>query len=87
MSRWKRIHALAGPAVILALIHTSQFSRSMPGHLDILIWSLLAVLAVSAVAWRFVFSRRAARLKHTVKAVTPVANNVVELTLQPKEVA
>jgi len=82
--QWKRIHALAGPAVILALIHTSQFSRSMPGHLDILIWSLLAVLAVSAVAWRFVFSRRAARLKHTVKAVTPVANNVVELTLQPE---
>ncbi|MCC5864345.1 MAG: ferric reductase-like transmembrane domain-containing protein [Wenzhouxiangella sp.] len=82
--RWKRIHALAGPAVILALVHTFLFSRTMPANLDILIWSLFALLGVGAVAWRLVFSRRAGRLNYSISAVEAVANNVVELTLEPK---
>jgi predicted ferric reductase len=81
--RWKRIHALAGPAAILALVHTYLFSRTMPMNLDVWIWSLLALLAVGAMAWRFVFSRRIGRLNHKLVAVDRVANNVVELTLAP----
>lgn len=82
--RWKKVHALAGPAAILALVHTFMFSRSMPGQLDVVIWSLFALLGVGAVAWRFVFSRRVGRLTHTVVDVNRVANNVVELTLEPR---
>jgi len=82
--RWKRVHSLAGLVVILALIHTFMFSRTMPAGLDIIIWSLFALLAVGAVAWRFVFSRRVGRLEHTVVSVDQVANNVVELTLEPR---
>ncbi len=81
--RWKRIHALAGPAVILALVHTFLFSRTMPANLDVLIWGLFALLGVGAVAWRLVFSR-AGRPKYTISSVEAVANNVVELTLEPK---
>ena len=57
----------------------------MPGHLDILNLEPCWPFSLSA-RWPgdSCFSRRAARLKHTVKTVTPVANNVVELTLQPE---
>lgn len=82
-SRWKRVHRLAGPAVILALGHTFLFGRTMPGYWDTGIWSAMAVLAVGAVGYRFVFSRRIGRLRHTVDRVEQVANNVVELTLRP----
>ena len=81
--RWKFIHRLAGPAVILALIHTFYFSRTMPGWADIAIWSAFAALAVGAVVWRFIFSRRIGRLKYRVAQVTQPANNVAELILEP----
>lgn len=82
--RWKKIHSLAGPAVALALVHNFWLSRGLPQWLDILLWSTLALLAVGAVVWRFVFSRRIGRLEYTVKEVTAVANNVVELSLVPR---
>jgi predicted ferric reductase len=50
----------------------------------VIIWSLFALLGVGALAWRFVFSRRVGRLTHTVAEVHKVANNVVELTLEPR---
>ncbi len=82
--RWKRIHDLAPFAVILALAHTFLLSRTMPAHLDIVVWSGFALLAVGAVLWRFVFSRRVGRLPYSVVQVDRPANNVVELTLEPK---
>lgn len=81
--RWKKVHRLAGPAVALALLHNFWLSRGLPQWLDITIWSILALLAVSAVAWRFVFSRRIGGLRYTVSEVTPVTNNVFELILDP----
>lgn len=81
---WKKIHRLAGPAVILALAHTFYLSRTMPGWLDLVVWSLFALLAVGAVIWRFVFSRRIGRLEYRVSEVEPVTNNVVEISLMPK---
>ncbi|AKS41161.1 ferredoxin reductase family protein [Wenzhouxiangella marina] len=81
--RWKRVHALAGPAIVLALVHTALFSRSLPGSSDLVIWGGLSLLAVSGLLWRFLFSRRRARLRHRVELVEPVSNNVVELTLKP----
>ncbi|QOC23923.1 ferric reductase-like transmembrane domain-containing protein [Wenzhouxiangella sp. AB-CW3] len=81
--RWKLVHRLAGPAVILALVHTFYFSRTMPGWADVAIWSAFAALAVGAVVWRFVFSRRIGRLSYRVSALDKPANNVVELTLEP----
>lgn len=83
-AHWKKLHRLAGPAVILALVHTFLLSRTMPGSLDVVVWSILALLAVGAVAWRFVFSRRIGRLEHRVTNVDSIANNVVELTLLPE---
>ncbi|MEQ9462693.1 MAG: ferric reductase-like transmembrane domain-containing protein [Haliea sp.] len=81
--RWKRLHSLAGPAVILALIHTFLLSRTMPGPTDTIIWSLFALLGVGAVGWRLVFSRRIGRLPYTVTRVDTVADGVAELSLKP----
>lgn len=82
--RWKRLHRLAGPVVILALVHTFYLSRTMPGSLDVAVWSLFALMAVGAVVWRFIFSRRIGRLEYRVDEAVREANNVVELTLRPK---
>ena len=83
--RWKFVHRLAGPAVVLALIHAYQYGRTMPAHAERWLWLLLSILAVGAVLWRFVFSRRIARLKYSVEKVVAVANNLVELTLMPEQ--
>lgn len=82
--RWKKLHSLAGPAVALALLHNLWLSRGLPQWLDIALWSTLALLAVGAVGWRFVFSRRIGRLEYTVSEVAAVTNNVVELSLEPR---
>ncbi|MBS3747912.1 MAG: ferric reductase-like transmembrane domain-containing protein [Wenzhouxiangellaceae bacterium] len=81
--RWKLLHRLAGPAVILALVHAWQYGRTLPGDADKWLWLVLAALSVGAVAWRFVFSRRIGRLRYRVEHVTAVANNLVELVLEP----
>lgn len=81
--RWKRVHRLAGPAVLLALVHAWQYGRTLPGEADKWLWLVLAALAVGAVAWRFVFSRRIGRLRYEVARVIGVANNLVELVLEP----
>lgn len=82
--RWKKVHRLAGPAVALALLHNFWLSRGLPQWLDIALWTALALLAVAAVVWRFVFSRRIGRLEYTVSDVSNVTNNVVELSLAPR---
>lgn len=81
--RWKRVHRLAGPAVLLALVHAWQYGRTLPGETDKWLWLVLAALAVGAVTWRFVFSRRIGRLRYDVARVIGVANNLVELVLVP----
>ena len=81
--RWKVLHRLAGPAVILALVHAWQFGRTWPADTDKWLWLVLAALAVGAVAWRLVFSRRIGRLRYRVAQVIAVANNLVELVLEP----
>lgn len=81
--RWKLLHRLAGPAVIFALVHAWQYGRTLPADIDKWLWLVLAALAVGAVAWRFVFSRRIGRLRYRVTRVVAVANNLVELVLEP----
>ncbi|MFN2333959.1 MAG: ferric reductase-like transmembrane domain-containing protein, partial [Wenzhouxiangellaceae bacterium] len=81
--RWKYLHRLAGPALILALAHAFQYGRTLPANSEHWLWLVLTVMAVGAVAWRFVFSRRIGRLRYTVQRVVTVANNLVELVLKP----
>lgn len=83
--RWKWLHRSAGLAVALALGHTLWLARSLPATWNWLVWGGLATLAVFAVSYRFVFSRRLGRLRHRVSAVAHPANNVVELSLQPEK--
>ncbi len=83
--RWKRLHQLAAAAIVLGLLHTALFSRSLPFWTDLIVWPLFAGLALGAVLWRFVFSRRVGRLPYAVIEVRHPANNVVELTLEARK--
>ena len=82
--RWKWLHRLSGLAVVLAILHTLWLTRSLPPAWSWIVWIGLALLAVAAVLYRFVFSRHVGRLPYTVSAVARPANNVVELTLEPE---
>lgn len=82
--RWKRLHQIAVIAVLGALLHTFMLSRTMPFWSDVIVWTLFAGLAVGAVLWRFVFSRRVGRLPYVVSEIKRPANNVVELTLEAR---
>lgn len=81
--RWKWMHRLSGLAVLLAIVHTLMLTRSLPETSSRAVWLGLAMLAVFAVLYRFVFSRHVGRLRYSVSAVAHPANNVVELTLEP----
>lgn len=81
--RWKWLHRLSGLAVVLAIVHTLALTRSLPETWSRVVWLGLALLAVFAVLYRFVFSRHIGRLRYSVSAVAHPANNVVELTLEP----
>ncbi|PKL95702.1 MAG: oxidoreductase [Gammaproteobacteria bacterium HGW-Gammaproteobacteria-8] len=82
-ARWKRLHRLAGPAIGLALLHSAQYGRTLPGPLQNLLWWVLGLLTLAALVWHFALSRRLARYRYTVARVIMVANNVVELVLEP----
>ena len=80
--RWKHLHRLAAPAVILALIHTLYLARTLPWFWEAVLWLGLAALAVVSILYRFLWSRRFGRRPYRVAKVTRPANNVVELELE-----
>jgi predicted ferric reductase len=81
-ARWKKLHRLAGPAVILGLIHGIGLGSSLNGTVGVLVWLTLASLALAALLYRFFISRWKGVSEYRVDAVVPRANNVVELSLQ-----
>lgn len=82
--RWKRLHLLAGAALVLALLHAVPLSRALPSAWGWSVWGVLGLAAVGAFAYRALFSRRFARLRYRVSQVVPLADGVVELTLHPQ---
>jgi predicted ferric reductase len=82
--RWKHLHRLAAPAVVLALIHTHLVARTLPQAWELALWSGLAALALISIGYRLLWSRRFGRRPHRVTRVERPANNVVELTLHPE---
>jgi len=81
--RWKWLHRLAGPAVLLGLIHTYQYGRTLAPAIESALWTLLGLLALAALVWHFALSRRFGRRRYAVERVIMVANNLVELVLEP----
>lgn len=81
--RWKVLHKLAAPAVLLALVHSAQYGRTLPAALETALWLLLGVLALAALIWHFGLSRRFGRRRYTVERTVMIANNLVELVLKP----
>ncbi|MEX2468612.1 MAG: ferredoxin reductase family protein [Pseudohongiellaceae bacterium] len=81
--RWKWVHRLSGITVVFALIHTLMLSRTLPGIWGDLVWGVLAVMTLSAISYRWIFSRWYGRHPYLVSKVEHPANNIVELSLAP----
>lgn len=79
--RWKGLHRLAAPTLVLGLVHTLYLARTLPDLWSQLIWLGLTALAAGAMIYRFVYARRWGHHRYRVRAVAPQANNVVELSL------
>lgn len=82
--RWKHLHRLAAPAVLLALIHTYLLARTLPWVWELVLWLGLAALAVISIGYRLLWSRRFGRRAYRVIEVGRPANNIVELGLAPE---
>lgn len=82
--RWKWLHRLSGVTVILALLHTGLLSRTLPGWLAWGVWTTLALLALSALSYRWLYARWRGRSPYRVTKVAHPARDVVELTLAPE---
>ncbi|MBE0485414.1 ferredoxin reductase family protein [Marinobacter sp.] len=76
--RWKRLHLLSAPALLLALVHTLMLSTTA------WVWWLLSALALAAIAWRKLLSPWLARKPYVVDGMDKLARDVVELRLRPK---
>nr|BBJ05336.1 oxidoreductase [Marinobacter nauticus] len=76
--RWKRLHLLSAPALVLALIHTLTLSTTA------WVWWFFSALALAAIAWRKLLSPWLARRSYVVEAVDSLARDVVELRLRPQ---
>lgn len=79
--RWKYMHALAAPALLLALAHTLMLGRSVPMAL----WWLLGALAVIALAFRLGWRKLMPGRRYAITRVEALADRVVELSLSPVE--
>lgn len=77
--RWKRLHALAAPALLLAFAHTLVLGRSVP----MVLWWVLAALAGIALGYRLVFRKLLPGRRYTITRVQSLADRVVELSLAP----
>lgn len=82
--RWKNLHRLAAPAVILALVHSLFLARTLPWPADAVFWLALAALAVASMGYRFLYARTLGRQRYRVERVAHPASNVVELSLAPR---
>ncbi len=82
--RWKWLHRLSGVTVMVALLHTGLLSRTFPAWLAWGLWTALAVLAVSALSYRWLYVRWRGRRPYRVTALAHPARDVVELTLSPE---
>jgi len=81
--RWKRLHRLAAPAVILALIHAAQFGALLPVPAYRGLLLAFGLTAIASLIWHLGLARRFARLHYRVERLISIANNVVELALVP----
>lgn len=81
--RWKRLHRVAAVVLVFGLLHSLMLSRTLPTSWNGLIWGGLGLLALSAMAYRWLFSRYYGRYRYRICDIAAVANNVVELSLQP----
>lgn len=79
--RWKTLHRLSAAAVLLAVVHGVALSRALPGAQALWLWGGFGALAGVAFVWRLLLSRWLSRRDYVISHVQPLAEGVVELTL------
>lgn len=75
--RWKRLHLLSAPALLLALMHT------LPLADHTWVWWLLGALSFGAIIWRKGLSPHLGRTSWEVTEVRQLKHDVVEICLKP----
>ena len=80
--RWKLLHRLSAAVVVLGLVHTLALSRMLGPVQAAWVWGGLTALAAVSFVWRLALSRRFARRRYRIAQVDPLADRVVELTLE-----
>ncbi|WP_028670479.1 ferredoxin reductase family protein [Saccharospirillum impatiens] len=75
--RWKRLHLLSAPALVLGLIHTLPLADQP------LVWWVLGALSIGAIVWRKVLSPHLGRSAWEVAEVRQLKHDVVEICLKP----
>lgn len=77
---WKAVHAVSAAAVVLGIVHTLMFARTVP----VWLWWALSAAAAVALMYRLVLRKIRPGQRFTVSAVTPLTDDVVELSLVPE---
>ncbi|MEX2366684.1 MAG: ferric reductase-like transmembrane domain-containing protein, partial [Pseudohongiellaceae bacterium] len=76
--RWKRLHLLSAPALVLALVHT------LPLAGEPWVWWVMGALSIGAIVWRKVLSPQLGRSAWEVAEVIQLKHDVVEICLKPQ---
>jgi predicted ferric reductase len=78
---WKALHALSAAAVVFGIAHTLMLARTVP------VWTWWALSGAAAVTllYRLVWRKVRPGQRFTVSAVTPLTDDVVELSLVPED--
>lgn len=75
---WKRLHALSALALVLGFAHTLMLTRALPEWA----WWAFGALVFPALAFRLGWRKLRPGKRYTIRAVRPLADRVVELSLE-----
>jgi len=80
--RWKALHSLAGPAVMLGVLHALPLSRSFP--LGKAVWLGYGSLAILAFVYRICLARYFGCQRYTIVSAESAGAGIVELAMKPE---
>jgi len=80
--RWKLLHRCSIVVMVFGAVHAVALPGLLAPAAAIWLWSAITVLAAGAFLWRLLLSRWLARRRYRITRVDPLAERVVELTLE-----
>jgi len=80
--RWKLLHRCSVLVMAFGTLHAIALPGLLAPTSAVWLWGSVTALAAAAVVWRLVLSRWLARRRYRITRVAPLADRVVELTLE-----